>query len=70
MFPKETILFMLNHVIEYNDLELNSKINMTLSFQEEDKQNRWFGWIQRYGEEKGYWTLEEIINLVRSERKE
>ena len=32
------------------------------------KKNRWFGYYQKVGEDRGYWTLDEIINLTRKER--
>ena len=31
------------------------------------KANRWFGYYQRVGEERGYWTLDEVRDLVRRE---
>jgi len=32
------------------------------------KRNRWFGYYQRVGEEKRFWTFDEVIEKLRAER--
>jgi hypothetical protein len=62
---------MLKIVRYFNDFKLESKFIELMNFKDDIyKKNRWFGYYQCKGEEKGYWTLEEIIEMVRKSKEE
>ena len=68
-FPQKTLEKMIRISKNNNDNLLTLKLVEIKSFDKNFKKNRWFGYYQRVGEEKGYWKLEEIISSVIEERR-
>ena len=68
-FPQKTLEKMIRISKNNNDSLLTSKFVEIKSFDNNFKKNRWFGYYQRVGEEKGYWKLEEITSSVIEEKR-
>jgi hypothetical protein len=66
----KVILEILPMIEQWWDDELKSKFIEIMGFTDIYKKNRWFGYYQRVGEEKGYFTLDYIIELVRKYKEE
>lgn len=68
-FPEKTIEWMVDRTLGCNS-ELHDKLLEAMQLKDFNKMNRWFGYYQRFGECEGYWSLDEIIEMVRNERDE
>lgn len=69
-FPQKTLEKMIGISKNKNDRLLTLKLVEINSFDNNFKKNRWFGYYQRVGEEKGYWKLEEItISVIEEKRR-
>lgn len=68
-FPQKTLEKMIQISKSNNDNLLTLKLVEINSFDNNFKKNRWFGYYQRVGEEKGYWKLEEITSSVIEEKR-
>lgn len=69
-FPQKTLEKMIQISKNNNDNLLTLKLTKINSFDNNFKKNRWFGYYQRVGEEKGYWKLEEItISVIEEKRR-
>lgn len=68
-FPEETLKRMIEIVKKYQDDKLLDKLKQIQLFSDDSEKNRWFGYFQRIGEEKGYWTLGTIIGFVKTEKR-
>ena len=68
-FPQKTLEKMIRISKNNNDRLLTLKLVEINSFDNNFKKNRWFGYYQRVGEEKGYWKLEEITSSVIEEKR-
>jgi hypothetical protein len=68
-FPIRTLQIMIVKAHFHNDQHLYHKLREILGLSDLFKQNRWFGYYQHLGEQRGYWTLDEIIELVSQEKQ-
>ena len=59
---------MIKIVEKHQDHKLLDKLKQIQLLDDDFKKNQWFGYYQRIGEEKGYWTLEVIIKSVTLEK--
>lgn len=68
-FPALTLHRMIVIANEHRDTSLYAKLVEILALGDPYKQNRWMGYYQRVGEEKGYWSLDDVISWVRDEKQ-
>ena len=68
-FPEKTLKWMIEIVEKHQDDKFLGKLKQTQLLDDDFKRNRWFGYYQRIGEEKGYWTLRDIIKSVGFEKE-
>lgn len=65
-FPIKTLKIMTK--IAEKDPILFPKLVEIMGLDSVYKKNRWFGYYQRVGEECGYWSLQDVINWVITEK--
>ena len=54
---------------EQQDYFLESKLLEIKGFTDESKKNRWFGYFQKEGEDRQFWSLNLIEIMIRNEIK-
>ena len=69
-FPIKTLQKMIDIAEGHGEEHLANKLNEILTLGDVDKMNRWFGYYQCKMEERGYLTLDQIINWVRDEKRQ
>ena len=73
-FPEKTLDWMISKVRPKSNYlfaaTLFYKLKIIEKIKDINRKNRWFGYYQHFGEELGFWTLDEIIERVRAERDE
>lgn len=68
-FPFNTLDAMIRMTIGNDKVDdIRKKLEEIKTFVDLGKANRWFGYYQAMGENRGLWTLEMIIDLVRREK--